>query len=400
MAGKFKVPSEPSPEVLRYFTEKKLKPTFDWREVWGQEHAHAFTVAKSTGFDILGDVNKSLESAIREGKTFKTFRDELEPLLRKKGWWGKKPLIDPETGELVKAQLGSPRRLKVIYEANVRTARAAGQWQRSQRTKAVMPNFEYRLGPSERHRPHHVALQGTILPVDDVFWHTHFPPNGWGCKCWLKQLTRSGTEKKGGISQRPEIKTYDYYNKRTGRTEKIPVGIDPGWQTNPGRSRAHGHMGRFFERLEDGGKENARSAMNEFWKSGAADTYVKTVDLDDKVARKRDRIQLPAGFSPIAKKIFNAKSDLISVSTDTLKTKIDDHGRHSPELFKVAEALPAMLDNLETFPVRGATEVWAIMETANRLWRIAMKKNARGFIHISSIHPNSRSQVVRHKNKK
>ena len=334
-------------------------------------------------FRILGDINKSLESAIREGKTFKTFRDELEPLLRNKGWWGKKRLIDPETKEPVKAQLGSPRRLKVIYEANIRTARAAGQWERAQRTKAVMPFFEYRLGPSERHRPHHVAIEDTILPVDDEFWHNHFPPNGWGCKCWLKQLTRSGADKKGGISQRPEIEAYDYYNKRTGKTEKIPVGIDPGWQTNPGRSRAIGHMERFFEHLEDSGKENARAAITEFWDSGVAASYKKV----------EERIQMPAGFSPAAAKHFNAKSDLISVSTNTLKRKVEKHGNHSSDLFKVAATLPTILETLPTYVIRKGTEFWATTETLDRLWKIVFKKNARGYVHIRSIHPYSSARL-------
>ena len=66
-------------------------------------------------------------------------------------------MIDPETGETREVELGSPRRLKTIYSTNMRTARAAGQWERIQRTKATHPYLLYELGPSGEHRPEHVA---------------------------------------------------------------------------------------------------------------------------------------------------------------------------------------------------------------------------------------------------
>jgi hypothetical protein len=45
---------------------------------------------------------------------------------------GKKQMIDPLTGETVKAQLGSDRRLKVIYNTNIRSAYQQGKWERTQ----------------------------------------------------------------------------------------------------------------------------------------------------------------------------------------------------------------------------------------------------------------------------
>jgi hypothetical protein len=167
----------------------------------------------------------------------------------------------------VAAKLGSPRRLKTIFRANLRTARAAGQWNRAERTKAALPYLLYELGPSREHREEHVAWHGTLLSIDDPWWNTHMPPNGWGCKCRVRQVSRGEAERlqREGVmapertqqidpetglptgrivstkvpvkTSAPPIVRVPWENKRTGRIEMVPAGIDPGWDTNPGKTR-------------------------------------------------------------------------------------------------------------------------------------------------------------------
>lgn len=228
----------PPQEALDYFRSKGLAVGFDYRDVWRQEHAVAFTVAKAMTYDVLTAIRGEVDRALAEGRTYREFEKDMIPRLQQLGWWGKQNMIDPKTGLPVKAQLGSPRRLKTIYRANLRTARAAGQWERAQRTKEALPYFEYLLGPSERHRDEHAAIAGTILPVDDPFWDSHYPPNGWGCKCHLRQITRQEATRKGGESHRPNVPEREWLNKRTGEVERLPQGIDPGWDTSPGKARA------------------------------------------------------------------------------------------------------------------------------------------------------------------
>lgn len=97
---------------------------------------------------------------------------------------------DPLTGETKSVQLGSDRRLRTIYDTNMRTARSAGQWDRIQRTKRAMPYLLYTLGPSREHRAEHLKWADLCLPVDDPFWQTHIGPNGWGCKCGVRQVSK------------------------------------------------------------------------------------------------------------------------------------------------------------------------------------------------------------------
>ncbi|WP_163833275.1 phage head morphogenesis protein [Spartinivicinus ruber] len=219
-------------EALSYFRDKGIKISWDYREVWKAEHTHAFTVSKAMCQDVLLEIKAAVDKALTEGIPFETFQKELMPFLQRRGWVGIK--IQPDG---TRVELGSPRRLKIIYDTNMRVSRAAGQWARMQRTKKVMPYLLYSLGPSKEHRLQHERWAGLVLPIDDVFWNTHFPPNGWGCKCRVRQVTKREATRRG-LSPLPEINPVRWTNQYTGRTEMVPEGIDPGWNYNPGQSRS------------------------------------------------------------------------------------------------------------------------------------------------------------------
>ncbi len=134
--------------------------------------------------------------------TFEDFAAGLDGVLRSLGWLGE--------GDQV------PHRLRVVYDTNMRVARAAGQWARIQRTAEDRPYLSYNLGPAEHHRPEHEAWAGTVLPIADAWWSTHMPPNGFGCRCHVRQLSKREAERKG-ISDAPP-----------------PGAPDEGWGHNPG----------------------------------------------------------------------------------------------------------------------------------------------------------------------
>ncbi len=222
-------------EAVDYLVRRgaNLKPSWGWQEVWQEEHAQAFVVAKMLRADLLQEVHSQVLAAVKEGITLEEFKKRLVPYLQKEGWWGQKKVGDQVV------QLGSPERLKVIYDTNVRQAYAAGQWERFERTKADLPFLLYGLGPSRRHRVTHAGWAGTILPVDDPWWNTHAPMNGWGCKCWLRQLTRAMADRLGYDPDRPApVDRMRSFTKADGEVVQVPEGIDPGFAYNPGKAGA------------------------------------------------------------------------------------------------------------------------------------------------------------------
>lgn len=225
----------PPAEAIAYFRQKGYRIGFDHRDVWQQEHQAAFTVAKAMQLDLLKDIRDHVDAALANGTTFADFKAALKPNLVKRGWWGQQQMTDPLTGETSTVQLGSPRRLKVIYDTNLRTAHAEGQWQRIQEAKAALPFLMYDHTPSEHERIEHKAWDGIVLPVDDPWWQAHYPVKAWGCKCRAIQVGQRQLDRLGvKVGQAPETRYVDYTNKRTGEIQQIPAGVDPAFNYPPG----------------------------------------------------------------------------------------------------------------------------------------------------------------------
>lgn len=219
-----------------------LVPTYAWQDMWQAEHGRAFTVAKGMSEDVLKAVGAAVEKALAEGTTFAAFRKELELKLREMGWWGRRPMADPETGEERVVQLGSPKRLEIIFDTNLRVSHAAGKWEQIQRLKDRRPFIRYIAVLDKRTRPEHAAWHGVILPADHPWWETHFPPNGWNCRCSVMSIAAADLARNGWkvAEAAPEIRYRDWVNKRTGQIERVPIGIDPGFAYNPGAAAVAG----------------------------------------------------------------------------------------------------------------------------------------------------------------
>lgn len=328
----------PPEEAVDFFAQKGFKPSFHWEEVWQAEHAAAFTVAKATQLAILTTIREHVDDAIRNGTTFEEFKRDLMPKLQDRGWWGRKR--DPETGKMV--QLGSPDRLRRIFQTNVRVAYAVGQETRAQQTKRTHPYFVYELGPSRHHRPEHESWAGTCLPVDHPWWDTHSPLNGWGCKCRKRQVTQAEAGRLGlkvGDVPAPFPKA-EWKNKVTGEVVHVEEGIDPGWDYNPGKAGA--------ARLYDVLSEKYHVAPFDISRL-VCRSHVDSEDfrrwLAAPLPARGQETPSPAGDFPIAivpedlAKALGTKARLLRFSDHTRRKQAEHHPDLSPEDYLVAQAI-------------------------------------------------------------
>ena len=376
MAGVTPHPTRlPNREAQSHVDRKVLRPAFAWQDSTAEEHAIAFTVAKMMDEDMLAETQKALQDALAQGTDFATFKARLKPYLMARGWWGKQLMGDPQDGEIKLVQLGSTRRLRTIYHTNLHSAYAAGQWARIERNKKAFPYLKYIPSDAAFPREEHRRFYGMILPVDDPFWQTHMPPNGWGCRCNVRALTRAQAEKEG-ISPSPQLEDVEHINTRTGEVEHYPEGVDPSFAHNPGdrlgalkkiyAEKLHGrmgaddvraHMASFERRLDDymlelieqpdfSGREYAvtgshfaerlRQLAQAVQKAGG--DRRNSLQLRQELARGDKWIV--ATVSPSVQAALATETALVQLSDDTLIKMLAHHPQEStPELFRDARYL-------------------------------------------------------------
>lgn len=232
----------PNKEAIIHFNGKTLLTSESYLDVKAYEHALAFTVAGLMDEDLLKDVRDGIASSLSKGEDFRTFKQRLKPYLMAKGWLAE--TLDDGTQQLV---AGSNRRLRTIYSTNLQSAYSAGQWSRIQQTKEFLPYLQYMPSVSENPRLSHKRYYGLCRKADDQIWTYIMPSNGWGCKCWVKQLTRKQAEKILAEQQKAidageavpfEMEWDEYTNPKTGEVSKVPKGVDPSFAHNHDRFTA------------------------------------------------------------------------------------------------------------------------------------------------------------------
>ena len=262
----------------RFLAGKGRTISRHWTDVWREEHAGAFTAAWLDRDDLVAAVHQALTRSLARGETMESFRGSIQPWLQRAGW------APPERGGSV------PRRLARIYRTNTRVAHAAGRWQAAVAADQRSPGrwlLRYELGPSRDHREAHAAwaARPTLLPVSDPWWATHFPPNGWGCRCRARLVPAAEAGRAGAPAGAPPVEMVDraveevdgLTGEVTTRRVQVPRGIDPSWDYNPGAHRLDGanqaavnHLDRILQGRSSSGRPNAWASVGKAERAGLA----------------------------------------------------------------------------------------------------------------------------------
>jgi SPP1 gp7 family putative phage head morphogenesis protein len=81
--------------------------------------------------------------------------------------------------------------LETEFRTSIAMGRGASFWRDIQDDKDQFQFLTYNTVGDERVRPDHEDFDGITRRVNDKFWKTHFPPNGFRCRCDVDQ--ESGT---------------------------------------------------------------------------------------------------------------------------------------------------------------------------------------------------------------
>jgi len=211
-------------EAIDFLRQRLTLPDGAWLKLLQEVDTAARDRSAGMNEAMVRDVLEAVSKALEEGSTVETFRDDFDAIAAARGWAG-----DNTAGW----------RSALTFRVMTAQAMAAGRWRQIQRLKGRRPWLRYITAGDHRVRDAHRAWHGTILHADDPWWNTHFPPNGFNCRCHVQLLSDRDLERYGlsVTPEAPRLKTVIRFvhgaNERAGPVE-VPAGIDPGFLVNFG----------------------------------------------------------------------------------------------------------------------------------------------------------------------
>lgn len=212
---------QPFEEAIRFFRDKASVKTRTWTDVYAAAHSRAFMVAGAASDALVADFRREIEKALEQGTTLEEFRRGFDDIVTRHGW----------------DHVGSRNwRSRIIFDTNLRTAYAAGRYAQMTEpaTLQVFPFWQYNHSGALHPRVQHLAWDGLTLKADDAFWKTNYPPNGWHCGCFVTAASERDLKRQGkkGPDEAPEL--VFRAEEVGGRSVMVPIGVDPGFEYNPG----------------------------------------------------------------------------------------------------------------------------------------------------------------------
>jgi hypothetical protein len=83
--------------------------------------------------------------------------------------------------------------LEAEYNTAKRSGEMAKKWAKYDDQKDLYPNLKYKTANDSRVRQEHADLQDVIKPINDPFWMSWYPPNGFRCRCYVTQTDEKAT---------------------------------------------------------------------------------------------------------------------------------------------------------------------------------------------------------------
>lgn len=281
----------PSKRASEYFKQKGIVPSWGWTDLAAEAHAGAFTVAKAMCAEVLTSLKDGMQKALDSGQTYAQFLKEMEPILQRAGWWGRAwprdndgNIVGPDRQPFepgpddVPPMLGSPWRLRVIYQTNCQVAMNVGRYEGMMQVAEQRPYWQYIAIGDANTTALCNSLNGSVFRYDDPFWSAFFPPNHWGCRSSVRSLSQREIDRDKltvSVSEGKIQKRYDLASKKTGvAVMSATVTVNgrsfspsPGWAGNPGMMHHLKLIDHMFRRLSSVDSDLGEAELLDFMSS-------------------------------------------------------------------------------------------------------------------------------------
>ncbi|MGK3995108.1 phage minor head protein [Sorangium sp. So ce1024] len=201
-------------EAIDWFGKKTPLDKAAWESLSEEARKRAFTAAWVTDVNVLQSVKDSLRQAIESGESFESWKKRVRSELGAK--WDR-----------------SNSYLETVFRNNVQSAYAAGRY-KAQTTPLIRRLRPYgRLVVLLDGRTSDICLAlakpPVVLPIDDPWWATHWPPLHHRCRSTVTSMSRRQAERAGILKAAPRVGAQDGWGSTAGLGEWQPggEGIDP-----------------------------------------------------------------------------------------------------------------------------------------------------------------------------
>lgn len=194
----------PPEEAMTFFHGKILLSSKKFYSLVNAARVRAFTVSRVAKMEIIDDIRSAVQAAIDNGETLADFMSRLGEVMDEKGWGGL-----------------TPWHAETVFRTNIQTSYSVQHEEQYRESGDAFPLAEYEATMDDRVRDEHAEMDGKIYPVDDPFWDTWTPPNGFNCRCSKRYIHKYEAEERGLKASDPP-----------------PAGImpDKGFDVNPVKS--------------------------------------------------------------------------------------------------------------------------------------------------------------------
>jgi SPP1 gp7 family putative phage head morphogenesis protein len=184
-------------EAIAWFREKVPMTREEAAALESQVRARAFWISHISEADLINDIMLAIDKALAEGTTLAEFQNDVAGELMAR-WLDDERVTDPVY------------RMETIFRTNIQSAYAAGRYQQ-QTNPAVLrarPFWLYDALIDGRTSTVCRNLNGTLLPADDAWWDSRYPPNHFNCRSGVRSLTEAEANARG-ITENPTTQTPD-----------------------------------------------------------------------------------------------------------------------------------------------------------------------------------------------
>lgn len=162
---------EPNAEVAGLIRNRIAVATEVRNAMLPEIQGRAFAVSGLEELRVVAEIQEAI-ARVPEGADWKKTREEIAGKLN----------VKPELQE---------HRAEMILRTNAFCAYSSARYRKQMADRDIMPFLVYHCVGDHAVRPQHRKLDGMVLPVDDPFWKTHYPPWEWGCRCTVSGMTKA-----------------------------------------------------------------------------------------------------------------------------------------------------------------------------------------------------------------